>query len=194
LKKKKAGKGGKTMKILGLNIGKKWISSSKDVLAVDETREKQQAMCVLISVLSQMVDVTNQEIKGRCKTGYRIGIGLGIPKSRVSSDAHRLQYELENDYPFIHSWTDKDRESVSPEESLQKIRDLTNEAFGFNVMGMMDAYFGVGNSMPQSGPRYGMTRKEREANNKPKVKKLPEGYYLLPPKPCNDSEKEMEDE
>jgi len=59
------------MKILGLNIGGNWISSSTSVLVVDDVRKK-QVQRALISVLSQMVSVTNQEIKGRCKTGYQI--------------------------------------------------------------------------------------------------------------------------
>ena len=37
-----------------------------------------------------------------------------------------------------------------------------------------------------------MTRQERKANNKPKVKKLPKGYYLLPPQPGDNSDNDHE--
>jgi len=121
--------------------------------------------------LSQIQHRVNQEIKGRCKMVYEIGI-MSQPKAKVISDYQRLQYELEHDYPFIHSLSDKDRESNSPEESQQKINNAVG--FVFDVPPRVGMSLSMLNPMfrlfltQQRSPDHYMIRQEREENNKPK--------------------------
>ena len=125
----------------------------------------------LISVLSQIRNRTNQEIRGRCKMVYEIGI-MSQPKAKVVSDCRKLQYELEHDYPFIHSLSDKDRESASIEESQEKINNALNTVFSFNAPVRQGKSLSMLNPMfklflaQQRPPRHYMTRQEREENKR----------------------------
>ena len=128
------------MKILGLNIGKRLISSSTEVLVIQKGEssrqvydsyilQKKRAMLALIAVLIVIRDITNDEIKGRCKMLNDFGRMGEMPIKTNTIRCLKLQSELENDYPFIHSWSDRDRESASPEESQEKINQALRFVF-----------------------------------------------------------------
>ena len=175
------------MKILGLNFRKK--QSTELIVIEDESEkvydsyalQKKRAMLVLIAVLTVIRDITNDEIKGRCKMLYDFGRMGEMPIKTNTIRCLKLQSELENDYPFIHSWSDKDRESATIEESQEKI----NQAMRFVFSGGMR----TGMSFRSV---HEMTRQERESNNKSKSKKLPKGYYLLSPQPGDNHDNDHE--
>ena len=82
------------MKILGLNIGKKWTSTEVLVCTDDKsnqqvfdsyTLQKKRALLALIAVLTVIRDITNDEIKGQCKMLYDSGRMFGI-SNKTNSD------------------------------------------------------------------------------------------------------------
>jgi len=183
------------MKILGIIFGKT-KSNSTQLLVIDESpliRRRQAQIRDLVSALSQIRDNVELEIEGRCRLMVSFGLMSGKPKSQLETDYNRMKYELRTFYPFIHSLSDKDRESASPEESQEKIDNAVNAVFGFDasprsgmslsaLFPMLDAFAG------QQRHYHEMTRQEREANNGRKPKRLTDGHLMLFPYPSDSND------
>ena len=153
----------------------------KKKINIVSDREKVEQIQALISVLTQMVDITNQEINGRCIMYYSSGLILGIPEQANQNRCYRLQSKLEGDYPFIHSWTDKDREGGYVPPDAQKLID--NAMVNVQMVKQLASAMGF-SRLPTSFADYqtmvddierrktDRTRQEREAHNQPRRKRL----------------------
>lgn len=134
---------------------------NEPIIWIDELEEFYQKRA-LISVLSQIRDRVNAEIKGRCNMAFSSGRMIGILERQNIERCRQLRYDLERDYPFIHSLSDKDRESGH--DILKQVTTFDSESSNrtltlFNNLFPLKMFLSGSNSM---------SRNEREANNKPK--------------------------